>query len=87
MTTTYSAASRVLVADATISTASALPGYAHPENNYTAIYGGFPLPHVSPHLKGNVPAGGNLGFKDGHVEWRDFELMTPRTSGAPYFWW
>jgi hypothetical protein len=38
-------------------------------------------------LKGNVPAGGNLGFKDGHVDWRDFKLMTPRTPGGPYFWW
>ncbi|HEX5399325.1 MAG TPA: type II secretion system protein [Verrucomicrobiae bacterium] len=88
MTTTYSAANRVLVADATISIASILPGYAHPENNYTSIYGGFVYPHLSAHLKGNVPAGGNLGFKDGHVEWRDFEFMTPRTgANTPYFWW
>lgn len=91
--TTYRAAERVLVADATISTGAAQPGFAHPENNYTVISGGFTYnglsyPHTSPHLNGNVPAGGNLGFKDGHVEWRDFTFMTPRTtSGAPYFWW
>jgi prepilin-type N-terminal cleavage/methylation domain-containing protein len=81
---------RVLVADATISSGSALPGYAHPENNYTDIVGGYPIHHVSPHLKGNVPAGGNVGFKDGHVDWRKFELMTPRANsgfGNPYFWW
>ena len=78
---------RVLVADATISSGSALPGYAHPENNYTDIVGGYPIHHVSPHLKGNVPAGGNLGFKDGHVDWRKFELMTPRTTSTPAFWW
>ncbi|MGA2853036.1 MAG: prepilin-type N-terminal cleavage/methylation domain-containing protein [Verrucomicrobiota bacterium] len=87
ISTIYPASERILVADAIISTGSALPGYAHPENNYTSIQGGFTYPHVSPHLKGNVPAGGNVGFKDGHVDWRDFKLMTPRNPGAPCFWW
>ena len=87
MSTIYRASERVLVADAILSTGSTLPGYAHPENNYTSIQGGFTYPHVSPHLKGVVPAGGNLGFKDGHVDWRYFKLMTPRTPGGPYFWW
>jgi hypothetical protein len=87
VSTTYRASERVLVADAILSIGSALPGYAHPENNYTSIQGGFTYPHVSPHLKGVVPAGGNLGFKDGHVDWRDFKLMTPRNPGAPCFWW
>lgn len=81
------ASDRVLVADATISSGTTLPGYAHPENNYTTIQGGFYKAHVSPHLKGNVPAGGNLGFKDGHVAWRKFELMAPRTTSGTYFWW
>jgi|GEM_PF-175711 len=87
VSTIYRASERVLVADAILSAGSALPGYAHPENNYTSIQGGFAYPHVSPHLKGNVPAGGNLGFKDGHVDWRDFRLMTPRTASGPSFWW
>jgi len=87
MSTTYRASERVLVADAILSVGNRLPGYAHPENNYTSIAGGFAYPHVSPHLNGNVPAGGNLGFKDGHVDWRDFKLMTPRNTSAPYFWW
>jgi prepilin-type N-terminal cleavage/methylation domain-containing protein len=83
---------RVLVADATISSGAALPGYAHPENNYVSIAGGFQqngmiYPHVSPHLKGMVPIGGNLGFKDGHVDWRKFELMTPRSVSGQTFWW
>lgn len=93
-TTTYSAAQRVLVADATIcqSTIPRLPGYLHPENNYVNIAGGFQwnggmYPHLSPHLNGDVPAGGNLGFKDGHVAWRDFEFMTPRSNAAYTFWW
>jgi prepilin-type N-terminal cleavage/methylation domain-containing protein len=83
------ASERVLVADATISIGTALPGYAHPENNYSAIYGGFSKPHTSPHLKENMPMGGNLGFKDGHVAWRKFELMVPRTTSSTYmcFWW
>jgi|ERR1017187_1140313 competence protein ComGC len=81
------ASERVLVADATLSQGATLPGYAHPENNYTSIPGGFYKPHVSPHLKGNVPAGGNLGFKDGHVAWRKFELMSPRTTSGSVFWW
>jgi len=95
--TTYRASERVLVADAILSIGSARPGYAHPENNYISIAGGFTYngmiyPHVSPNLKGVVPMGGNLGFKDGHVDWRDFKLMTPRTStgfpiGGPTFWW
>lgn len=86
------ASGRVLVADATISVNSLQPGYEHPENNYTSIAGGFMphgvlTPHVSPHLSGNIPAGGNLGFKDGHVAWRQFKLMTPRTTAAACFWW
>jgi len=81
------ASHRLLVADATISGGTTLPGYAHPENNYTAIYGGFYKQPVSPHLNGNIPAGGNVGFKDGHVAWRKFELMAPRTTSAPNFWW
>lgn len=87
------AAQRVLVADAIISaSASGLPGYLYPQNNYVSIFGGFQqngmaYPHLSPHLKGNVPTGGNLGFKDGHVEWRKFEFMTPRTTSGPVFWW
>jgi len=86
------AATRVLVADATISVGMAHPGFLHPENDYTAIDGGFevngkPYPHTSPHLKGNLPAGGNLGFKDGHVAWRPFTQMTPRTAQGTVFWW
>ena len=86
------ASERVLVADATLSSGSTLPGYLHPENNYVSIMGGFQwngasYPHVSPHLKGNVPVGGNLGFKDGHVDWRRFELMTIRSASGATFWW
>lgn len=86
------AATRVLVADATISEEAMLPGFMHPENDYVDIPGGFMqnnliYPSVSPHLQGNLPAGGNLGFKDGHVAWRPFTQMTPRTAQGTVFWW
>jgi prepilin-type N-terminal cleavage/methylation domain-containing protein len=83
---------RVLIADATLSANNTMPPTG--ANNFTAVAGWFnqpnqqPYPHSSPHLKGNMPAGGNLGFKDGHAEWRKFNYMTVRTSGnLPAFWW
>ena len=88
----YPASERVLVADATLSAGASLPGIAHPENNYNSIAGGFcqkgvVYPHISPHLKGLIPAGGNLGYKDGHAAWRKFDVMTPRTVSGATFWW
>jgi hypothetical protein len=57
----------------------------------------YPKLHISAHLKGNVPAGGNIGMLDSHAEWRKFDLMVPRGSGGvggaqdngtcPTFWW
>jgi prepilin-type processing-associated H-X9-DG protein len=43
--------------------------------------------HTSAHLKGVIPRGGNVGFKDGHVEWRDFADMQEVTVAGPPFWW
>lgn len=80
---------RVLVADVILSNGNGLPGYLRPENNYVSIAGGFYLTHLSAHLNGQIPAGHNLGFKDGHVEWRPFDAtVVPRTGNiVPYFWW
>ncbi len=84
---------RPLIADATISQnragTAAAPG---PAGSFTSIPGGFPIggtpvPHLSPHLKGNLPSGGNIAFKDSHVEWRKFPLMEQRASMGPGFWW
>ena len=91
-TVIFSPSERVLVADATLSDAATVPGYLIPGNNYVNVAGGFTqngllYPHVSPHLKGVVPVGGNLGFKDGHAAWRKFELMTPRNITGKVFWW
>jgi prepilin-type processing-associated H-X9-DG protein len=82
-----SPAQRVLVADATIS----LPGqYTYSQRytyNYTSIPGGYAMQHLSPHLNGAFPAGGNLGMLDGHVEWRKFDAMQCRVNSSPGFWW
>ena len=85
---------RVLLADVIISTGATLPGQNNPGNNYTIVDGGFRqngavYSHLSAHLNGKVPIGGNLCFKDGHVQWRKFTSATVTRTGAntPYFWW
>jgi prepilin-type N-terminal cleavage/methylation domain-containing protein len=93
----YGVSDRVLVADATLSAAIntlpngsiGLPGYQHPENNYTDIIGSYAIHHLSPHLNNTIPAGGFVGFKDAHVEWRLFQDMVPRSTGTTdaVFWW
>ena len=77
---------RVLIADATLSNATGVYEQRY-TYNYANIAGGFYKPHTSPHLRGVVPDGCNLGFKDGHVAWRKFDDMYPRTTGGPSFWW
>lgn len=81
-------ARRVLLADATISS----PGGGIDANrtlyNYVNIVGGYYLHHRTSHLDGLLPAGGNLGMLDGHVEWREFPDMHVRSlSGAALTWW
>jgi prepilin-type N-terminal cleavage/methylation domain-containing protein/prepilin-type processing-associated H-X9-DG protein len=89
----------VLTADATLSRNT-----EYDENKkYTGGYhytdidtGGYPKHHLTPHMKGVAPAGGNLGMLDGHVEWRKFEVMHVRANGmiwpsgnttCPTYWW
>ncbi len=56
--------------------------------NYTQIVGDSRFPNqVSAHLKGALPSGGNVGFKDGHVVWRKFENMNPIATSPVSFWW
>jgi len=44
------------------------------------------LPVNTAHMQGNLPAGGNIGFLDGHIEWRKFSAMTNVvTSGTLRF--
>lgn len=86
---------RPLIADATISLnpagTAANPAAA---GSFASIDGGFPenggakVPHISPHLKGNLPDGGFIAFKDGHVSWRKFKNMEQRAiTPSKGFWW
>lgn len=82
---------RPLIADATISesTSETTPG------SFKDVPGGFRgpngqvVPHISPHIKKDGrPAGGYVGFKDGHVAWRDFRDMRQRAvAPSRGFWW
>jgi len=88
---------RVLVADASISETAQHDESQRFTYNYTRIMGSYPKAHTSAHLKGSIPAGGNLGMLDGHVEWRRFATMHVRGYGGiggaqdngscPTFWW
>jgi prepilin-type N-terminal cleavage/methylation domain-containing protein len=83
---------RVLISDSIISVNAATPGIANSGNNYVSIPGSFAqnnviYPHVSAHLKGQLPQGGDIGYKDGHAEWRKFNVMTPRSTSGTVFWW
>ena len=91
-----SASDRVLTADATICSPAGVASTPvsaryntalYPTLTYTEVVGGFYLHHLSPHLKGPFPAGGNVGFKDGHVTWRKFDDMSQRASSGQSFWW
>jgi prepilin-type N-terminal cleavage/methylation domain-containing protein len=81
---------RVLVADATLSIGENITDRTR--NRYTKIDGGW-RGHQTAHMnsRGNLPAGGNLGFLDGHGAWRKFDKMTVRTTqnsgNDPAFWW
>jgi len=80
---------RVLTADATISSPAGGVYAARysPTYNYTQVQGGFYKPHLSPHLRGAYPVGGDVGFKDGHSIWRRFDDMDQRATGGQSFWW
>jgi prepilin-type processing-associated H-X9-DG protein len=86
--TTPRASERVLLADATISGSGQNNPSQRNNYNYVNIQGGFVKAHLSPHLSGRIPQGGNVSMLDGHVEWRKFQDMYPRTSNVgPVFWW
>ena len=78
---------RPLISDANI---CENPDRANP-GSFTTVPGGFmggTKPHLSPHLKGSLPDGGYIAFKDGHVSWRKFRDMDQRaTAPSRGFWW
>jgi prepilin-type N-terminal cleavage/methylation domain-containing protein/prepilin-type processing-associated H-X9-DG protein len=85
-----SSTDRVLMADTTMSKPGQSSVLNRAANAYVGIQGGYSKLHRTSHMNGSLPEGGNLGMLDGHVEWRKFPLMYPRTatgSGSPVFWW
>lgn len=81
----FSPSEREMIADATISNGSNMRDRW--KNRYTDINGGWEG-HRTAHLgNGSMPVGGNIVFLDSHVEWRNFEKMTVRSSGPTFFWW
>lgn len=85
---------RPLISDANISDSLAGTAANPPTTGpgFTAVEGGFAyngakVLHLSPHLKGIVPDGGYIAFKDGHVDWRKFQSMVQRASANKGFWW
>jgi prepilin-type N-terminal cleavage/methylation domain-containing protein/prepilin-type processing-associated H-X9-DG protein len=57
--------------------------------NWTDIGGTYKKHDISSHLaNGRYPSGCNIGMMDGHVEWRPFRQMLPRTGGdSPVFYY
>ena len=86
-------AARPLVADATLTDSGSSSNYADMLHyNWSDIDGGYvynghPKGHLSAHLNGLIPLGGNIGMLDGHVEWRNFTNMQARDDDSPYFYW
>ncbi len=83
--------SRVLAADPVIEITTS------GGTTWTEVQGSYPIRHTTAHMKGALPAGGNLTFLDGHCEWRNFRDMIQRTSkstgvaqdspAGPAFYW
>ncbi len=89
-----SVSDRPLISDANISDSLAGTAANPPTTGagFTDVEGGFAINgakvyHLSPHLKGKVPDGGHIAFKDGHVQWRKFQSMVQRAERQKGFWW
>ena len=78
----FPVASTEMMVDATISVLSASGG-----RRYTDIGGAGGTTVKTAHLEGRNPAGGNVCFRDNHIEWRRFAAMTNHVSppGLPRF--
>jgi type II secretory pathway pseudopilin PulG len=67
---TDNVADRVLIADVILSGNLGYPATVN--QPFQGVMGGFYKPHVSAHLKGGMPIGANVAYKDGHVKWKKF---------------
>jgi len=65
----------------------------YPNGNFAQIFsGGNPGAYGSPDQTSHLindkkAAGGNIGFVDGHVDWRNFKDMRNRINQGPMWWW
>jgi prepilin-type processing-associated H-X9-DG protein len=82
---------RELIVDALLSQKRDDDPIQFPNGNFSRITSGGNPDDSSNHLKTMAePYGGNVGFVDGHVQWRPFSQMQIRWqfgSSNPYFWW
>ncbi len=84
-------ASREMVVDVVLS-AMELRSETYPNGDFAFVQGGMLGQHGlydrTRHLKNDAePLGGNIGFLDGHVDWRHFGDMAGRFGGNRLFWW
>ena len=84
------ASERELIADATLSNPAAAgtpERLKYPYGNFGKVMiGGNPIDASSHIITDDKAAGGNIGFVDGHVEWRSWKEMKIRWR-SPSFWW
>ena len=103
MVYSVSTSDRVLVADVTASLGNNL--VTRTANDYLHVEAplggaGLFVAYRTSHLNGRLPAGGNVGMLDGHVEWRPFDRMIDHCNstitgpvGLPFprrpsaYWW
>lgn len=78
----YSIATTEMIVDATISVLAATGG-----RRYTGIGAAGGTTVRTAHLENTSPAGGNICFRDNHIEWRRFQAMTNHFTppGLPRF--
>lgn len=93
------ASSRELILDATISQLQNYDSTKYPMGNFSMVtVGGNPsngIPDSTNHaISDQKVSGGNIGFVDGHVEWRPWTEMRLRfitynnnPQGDPHWWW
>jgi len=88
--TESNAANAELCVDATVGQRDASMKYGYNFGTITAggTWAGQRIHDRSNHLKSDEePFGGNIGFLDGHVEWRQFRDMEGRYGNNICFWW
>jgi len=73
-----------LIVDQTLSTQTGGSNRA----DFELSHGAVSLPEQTNHMGYRYRSyGGNIGFLDGHIEWRPFNKMEFRTRGHADFWW